>query len=171
MARKPVTGPGTPSSRQSHLFEQVTRVLQALAQRSPLLLMVDDLQWADLGSISLLFHLGRRLEGSRILIVGIYRPADVAMGRPATGTNASPGQMERHPLEPVVNELQRHFGQIQVSLGQSEDRQFVESFLDTEPNRLDARFREALYQQTRGHAMSNLRTVPRSTARPPRGRR
>ncbi|NIO72417.1 MAG: AAA family ATPase, partial [Anaerolineae bacterium] len=74
------TGPGTPSPQQSDLFEQYTRVLQALAQRGPLLLVVDDLQWADLGSISLLFHLGRHLAGSRILIVGAYRPEEVAIG-------------------------------------------------------------------------------------------
>ena len=38
-----------------------------LANRQPLLLLLDDLQWADSASISLLFHLGRRLAGSRII--------------------------------------------------------------------------------------------------------
>jgi len=52
---------------QPELFEQYARVLQALARCSPLILALDDLQWADVGSISLLFHLGRRLSGSRIL--------------------------------------------------------------------------------------------------------
>ena len=55
-------------------------MLQALAQQGPLVLVLDDLQWADLGSISLLFHLGRQLAGSRILIVGAYRPEEVALG-------------------------------------------------------------------------------------------
>src|SRR5262249_18529847 len=49
--------------RQQDLFEQYARVMQDLAQRSELLLILDDLQWADRGSADLLLHLGRRLKG------------------------------------------------------------------------------------------------------------
>jgi hypothetical protein len=66
---------------QTDLFEQFTRVLQSLARRHPLILVLDDLQWADAGSASLLFHLGRRLAGSRMLVVGAYRPGDLALIR------------------------------------------------------------------------------------------
>ncbi|NIO71040.1 MAG: AAA family ATPase [Anaerolineae bacterium] len=144
--RKPTTGPGAPSPQQSDLFEQYTRVLKALARQVSLVLVVDDLQWADAGSISLLFHLGRQLAGSRILIVGAYRPEEVALGRGG----------ERHPLEPVVNEFQRDFGDITVNLGQAESRDFVEAFLDSEPNRLGVAFREMLYRQTRGHPLFTI---------------
>jgi DNA-binding SARP family transcriptional activator/predicted ATPase len=139
-------GPGGPSPQQSDLFEQYTKVLQALAQQGPLLLVVDDLQWADLGSISLLFHLGRQLAGSRILIVGAYRPEEVAIGRDG----------ERHPLALVVNEFRRDFGDITVNLGQAESREFVEAFLDSEPNRLGPPFREMLYRQTQGHPLFTI---------------
>jgi adenylate cyclase len=143
MERKPF-GPGMPSPQQSDLFKQYTRVVQALVhQRGTLLLVLDDLQWADLGSVSLLFHLGRHLAGSRILIVGAYRPEEVALGRDG----------ERHPLEPVVNELQRDFGDNTVNLDRAESRGFVEAFLDSEPNRLGADFRKMLYRQTHGHAL------------------
>jgi DNA-binding SARP family transcriptional activator/predicted ATPase len=145
VGRKP-TSPGVPSPQQSDLFEQYTRVLQTLARQGPLLLVVDDLQWADVGSISLLFHLGRQLAGSRILIVGAYRPEEVALGRGG----------ERHPLESVVNEFQRDFGDITVNLGQAESRDFVEAFLDSEPNRLGDAFREMLYRQTRGHPLFTI---------------
>jgi predicted ATPase/DNA-binding SARP family transcriptional activator len=140
------TGLGMPSPQQSHLFEQYARVLQALARQVSLVLVVDDLQWADLGSISLLFHLGRHLAGSRILIVGAYRPEEVALGRDG----------ERHPLEPVVNEFQRDFGDITVSLGLTDSRGFVEAFLDSEPNRLGVAFREMLYRQTRGQPLFTI---------------
>ena len=66
------------------------------------------------------------------------------------------GGRERHPLEPVVNELKRQFGEIEVDLGQAEDRQFVEALLDSEPNRLGDAFRETLYRQTRGHPLSTV---------------
>jgi predicted ATPase len=129
--------------KQSDLFEQYAKVILALATGQPLLLALDDLQWADEGSINLLFHLGRRLQGSRVLIVGIYRPAEVALGR----------EGKRHPLEPLVHEFQRQFGEILIDLSQAEERQFVNTFLDTEPNQLGPGFREAFYQHTRGHAL------------------
>jgi predicted ATPase len=146
---------GRANVQQNALFEQYTRVLQTLAAQRPLLLVLDDLQWADVGSISLLFHLGRRLEGSRILIVGIYRPAEVALGRPSTSSR----ERERHPLEPVVNEFQRHFGSVHIDLRQAEGERFVQQFLDTEPNRLGPGFQEALYKHTRGHALFTVEMV------------
>ncbi|MCB0167288.1 MAG: AAA family ATPase [Anaerolineae bacterium] len=143
------TGQDLTHFAQSDLFEQYSQVLQVLARHSPLLLMLDDLQWADAGSISLLFHLGMKLKGQRLLLVGSYRPYEVALGRPATG----PEQKERHPLESVVNEFQRRFGRNQINLSRTESRQFVAAFLATEPNRLGLAFEEALFQQTKGHAM------------------
>jgi hypothetical protein len=105
--------------QQVDLFEQYTRVLLELARRQPLILAIDDLQWADMGSISLLFHLGRRLGGSRILVVGAYRPEEVALGRDG----------KRHSLEPVVLTFQPEFGESPINLDQSDGREFVEAFL------------------------------------------
>jgi DNA-binding SARP family transcriptional activator/predicted ATPase len=143
--RKPA-GAGILVPQQTDLFEQYTKVLQALARQAPLVLVLDDLQWADAGSISLLFHQGRQLAGSRILILGAYRPEEVTIGRDG----------ERHPLEPVVNEFQRDFGDIVVNLGKAESREFVEAYLDSEPNRLGVAFREMLYRQTRGHPLFTI---------------
>ena len=128
---------------QPRLFEQYAEVLNILARRVPLLLVLDDLQWADLGSTSLLFHLGRQLTTQRLLILGTYRPVEVTAGRGG----------ERHPLQPVVSEFQRRFGDIVLDLGLSAGQHFVEAFLDKEPNYLDAAFRERLYQRTRGHPL------------------
>jgi DNA-binding SARP family transcriptional activator len=136
-------GSDVPSPQQVALFEQCSRVLRAVAAQAPLVLILDDLQWADAGSIHLLFHLGRQLAGSPILIVGIYRPEDVAVARAG----------ERHPLQLVVNEFQRDFGRIGVDLSQAEGREFVDALLDSEPNRLGGAFRDRLYRQTHGHPL------------------
>jgi predicted ATPase len=56
----------------------------------------------------------------------------------------------------VVNEFQRDFGDITVNLGQAESRDFVEAFLDSEPNRLGVAFREMLYRQTHGHPLFTI---------------
>jgi DNA-binding SARP family transcriptional activator/predicted ATPase len=140
---------GQPDLRQVDLYAQVTALLTALAREHPLLLTLDDLQWADAGTIDLLFHLGRRLPGSRILIAGIYRPSEVAVHR-ADG---------RHPLAPVLRELQRQFGHNHIHLFQTGYRQFVESLLDSEQNRLGPDFREALYRHTQGHALCTVETL------------
>ena len=148
--RKPVTALSIAALQQINLFEQYTKVLQSLEKRSPILLVLDDLQWADTGSINLLFHLGRCLTGCRILILGAYRSEEVAVGR----------EGGRHPLEPLINEFRSSFGDILVNLGQAlgqdESRGFIEEFLDKEPNRLDESFREMLYQQTQGHPLFTI---------------
>jgi len=162
-----------PNLQQSALFEQYSQVLQVVARQKPLLLALDDLQWADGGSLNLLFHLGRRIEGHRILILGAFRPTEVALGwsafpwfaepRPGTLPDGMAGpsstdsvvaevgsERARHPLQQVVNEFNRTFGDIEVDLHQAEGRRFVEALLDSEPNRLGEAFRETLYQRTRG---------------------
>jgi adenylate cyclase len=141
-----------PNLEQGHLLEEVTQVLQTLATRRPLLLLLDDLQWIDDASGNLLFHLGRRLAGSRILVLGAYRPIEVKLGRLATGS----AETEHHPLEPIIGEFKRYFGDIQLDLdrqGAVERRAFVEALLDSEPNRLNEAFRESLFLHTRGHPL------------------
>ncbi|MFN2108820.1 MAG: ATP-binding protein, partial [Anaerolineae bacterium] len=129
--------------RQEDLFRQCTTVLQTIARQMPLLLIIDDMQWADLGSISLLFHLGRHLEDSRILVVGAYRSEEVALGR----------EGERHPLAPLVNEFTRTWGEITVDLGQADGEAFIRALLDSEPHHLGAQFQQTLYRQTLGHPL------------------
>ncbi len=87
---------------QAGLYAEYARVVQALARRQPLLDTLDDLQWADAGSSGLLFLLGRQIENNRILILGLYRPTEVAEGRGG----------ELHLLEPIVNELKEVFGDV-----------------------------------------------------------
>jgi tetratricopeptide (TPR) repeat protein/predicted Ser/Thr protein kinase len=146
LLERKATLPASPDLKQNALFEQYTRVVRAISRQRPLLLILDDLQWADGGSISLLFHLGRSLIGSRLLVLGAYRPTEVALGR---------GE-ERHPLEPVVNELKRQLGDIELDLRQTEGENFVAALLDTEPNRLGEAFRRTLFQQTGGHPLATV---------------
>jgi len=133
--------------QQSDLFKQYTKTLQGLSSKHPIIMMLDDLQWADPGSIGLLFHLGRRLSGSRILLMGAYRPEEIAIGR-VTGSGR-----DRHPLEPVINELQLDYGDMFIDLDKAESRDFVDALIDNEPNSLAEDFREELFQRTGGHPL------------------
>lgn len=91
---------------QASLFEQCTQLLVGLSRRQPLLLILEDLHRAESGTVSLLFHLSRRVAGYPILIVGSYRPVELA----------GPGEDERHPLEAVVHELQTHRSDLELRL-------------------------------------------------------
>ncbi len=131
---------------QGQISQQYTQVLHALAAARPLLLILDDLHWADVSSINLLFHLGRSIERSRILIVGCYRPEDVAHG----------WDDKPHPLQGVLSEFKRYFGEIGVDLDHeagNEARRFVDALLDMEPNRLSETFRQTMFRHTAGHAL------------------
>jgi len=129
--------------QQSNLFGQYTRVLQSLSREKPLLLVLEDLQWIDEGSASLLFHIGRQIKGWRILVVGSFRPTEVAMGR----------EEKRHPIEPVLHEFKRDFGEIELDLEKAEGREFVDAFVDSDPNQLGASFRRTLFAQTKGQPL------------------
>ena len=142
---------------QTDLFEQYTLVLQGLAQQVPLVLLLDDLQWADYGSIGLLFHLGRQISQSRILLVCAYRPEELIQGY--SSANAEYEQQTPHPLLSLVNELQREYGEIIVDLDHEDPAQsqhFVEAYLDSEPNHLGSTFRQTLYTHTGGHPLFTI---------------
>jgi predicted ATPase len=137
---------GEPSLQQDRVFEEYTAFLRRLAEGHPLVIFLDDLQWADAASIGLLFHLGRRIADARLLVIGAFRPDVVAYGRGG----------ERHPLEPVLHEFLRYGGSAGIELASgspSESRAFVDAILDAAPNRLDETFRQALSRHTEGHPL------------------
>lgn len=135
--------PAGGSSAEPSLRSETVEVLSRISLRTPLLLILDDLQWADVSSLELLLHLARRVSSYPILIVGSYRPAEIAADRDGS----------RHPLERIVNELARQFGDLVIDLDDTDGRAFLEALLDTEPNRLGPEFREALWRQTGGQPL------------------
>lgn len=123
-----------------------------------MVLLFDDWQWADTASAGLLFHLGRRLAGSRILIVVAYRPSEIIPSRSEPAVQ----------LEPVIHELRRTFGNIQLDLEHFDTvagRHFVDALLDRQPNRLSENFRIALFWRTKGHPLFTLELLREMQAR------
>lgn len=128
---------------QAALFDQLTQVFCHLAQRHTLIMVLDDLQWIDLGSVNLLFHLARQITGSKILVLGAYRPEEVIIKR-------SP---EAHSLQGVVQELSAVYSEVQIDMMQSEGAQFVKELIQSEPNELDQHFQDSLYHHTSGNSL------------------
>ena len=72
----------SPDAARERLFTSLIETLGALAELRPLLLIVDDLQWAGdltLGFLASLVR-GQRLAGRRVLVVGTYRTEEVGEG-------------------------------------------------------------------------------------------
>jgi adenylate cyclase len=134
------------SLSQENVFEQYTQYLHKLSAHAPLLISLDDLQWADPSSLGLLFHLGRRLVDSRVLIVGSYRKDEIAQGI----------RGERHPLEKLQAEFMRLFGENSIDLEPDDTPEYhrlVNAILDAEPNQLGQEFRQALSRHTEGNPL------------------
>jgi predicted ATPase/DNA-binding CsgD family transcriptional regulator len=60
------------------LFEAIGMFLASLASTAPLVLLLDDLQWADPTSLDLLRHVARQQSTARFLILGAYRAGELA---------------------------------------------------------------------------------------------
>ncbi len=58
------------------LFEAVGSFLAAIAARTPLLLILDDLHWADGATLDLLCYIARQHPTARLAIIGAHRPGD-----------------------------------------------------------------------------------------------
>jgi DNA-binding CsgD family transcriptional regulator len=68
----------TDPSELRHLFHAVRALLERLSAGAPLLLVVDDLQWADPASVDLFTHLIRRPPDAPVLLVTALRPRQTA---------------------------------------------------------------------------------------------
>jgi len=139
-------------NRKTHntqfLIDMYNSVLVALSRDNPLLIIFDDLQWIDNASSNLLFHLIRNMSDSRIFILGMYRPSEVF-----SKVDGS------HPFEPLIHEVKTHHGDTEIdldSISDSEAKAFVDAFLDSEQNQLDASFRKTLFSRTAGHPLFTI---------------
>lgn len=80
------------SASQSQLFEAVLATLETLGREQPVVLVMEDLHWADRSTLDLVMFLTRNLASGRVLIVATYRTDELH---------------RRHSLRPVLGELSR----------------------------------------------------------------
>jgi hypothetical protein len=71
------------------LFAAVAGLLTAAAQDRPVIIVMDDLQWADKPSLLLFRHLVAALEIQPVLFVGTYRDSDLHSAHPLLDTLAA----------------------------------------------------------------------------------
>ncbi|MFD5830622.1 helix-turn-helix transcriptional regulator [Lentzea sp. NPDC060358] len=106
---------------QLQLFDAVLGLLGDLSQQQRVLLVVEDLHWADASTRYLLSFLLSRLRSQRLLVVGTYRADDLHRS---------------HPLRPLLSELVRLPAVDRLDLtpfNAADARRFVEALSDDLP--------------------------------------
>lgn len=83
---------GTDEDSTARLFELTVRLLERLAADRTIVLVLEDLHWADASTRHLFTYLLRTLRRGRIVVVASYRADDIH---------------RRHPLRPLLAELDR----------------------------------------------------------------
>ena len=83
-----------PDAARFRLFDALTSLLVRAAHDQPVVLIIDDLQAADVPSLLLLQFLAGELSSSAVLVIGTYRDVDVARDHPLTTTLA---ELVRYP--------------------------------------------------------------------------
>jgi DNA-binding CsgD family transcriptional regulator/tetratricopeptide (TPR) repeat protein len=86
---------------QGRLFEALLALLDQLGAEHPVVLIVEDLHWADRSTRNFLTFLARSVCRERILVIGSYRPDELH---------------RRHPLRPLLAELERGEGARRIEL-------------------------------------------------------
>jgi DNA-binding SARP family transcriptional activator len=95
---------GDPEGARSRLFEAVGSLLCEAAQETPLVLVLDDLHWADRATLLLLKYLIRYPADARLMVLGLYRDTEVDPEHPLSAALASLGReddLERRALAPL----------------------------------------------------------------------
>ena len=129
-----------PEQARFRLFDSITAFLKSAGRRQPLVLVLDDLHWADHPSLLLLEFLAKELGDARLMVIGTYR--DMELSR-------------QHPLSKSLGELTRSaVGGFQRVLLRGLDQEDVGRFIElasgvTPPSGMV----EAVHRQTEGNPL------------------
>jgi predicted ATPase/DNA-binding CsgD family transcriptional regulator len=102
--------PIPPEQARYRLYEAVTHVLSAIAEAGPVVLLLDDLQWADAATCDLLVYLLGRARSAPLIVVGAYREGEIEANPAFLGAIAELNrrrQLSALLLEPLDREQSR----------------------------------------------------------------
>lgn len=124
------------------LFEQFSRLLFWATQEAPLLLILEDLHWADATTVDFLFYLARSWKNEHLLVVGTYRPQDLTADE------------REHPLLQIIRDLTRYGLCQQIELDWLSEQELQEWLVKQYPtNRFKSDFARWLHERTEGNAL------------------
>ena len=135
---KPAPPARDPAEARFRLFDSLGRFLLATARRLPLMIVLDDLHWADVPSLRLLEFLAPELADAHVLLIGTYRETELS---------------RHHPLSDALGGLIReaHVSRLRLTgLDGEEVRHYVALAAGVVPSPALAR---SIHQQTEGNPL------------------
>ncbi|MFO7990992.1 MAG: tetratricopeptide repeat protein [Thermoplasmata archaeon] len=131
-----------PKLKQENLFDKVLLGIQRTSVNRPVLLFLDDLQWAESMSLKLLHYLSRNTRNDRILIVGTYRPEDIVQFDDGT----------THPLKTTMQNMGREELFQEMDLERL-NKHSVEDFINKtlKKTELESKFINKIYKESEGN--------------------
>ena len=129
----------TPDAERLALFQSVHGWLGARTQDHPVLLVLDDLHWADMGTLLLLRHVVANSPVAGLLAVGTYRDTDLD---------------RTHPLSSMLSDFHRRGDVERIALDGLDDRGVSDLMEKTAGHNLDesgTALALALHQDTGGN--------------------
>ncbi|KAA3600855.1 MAG: hypothetical protein DWQ06_08515 [Calditrichaeota bacterium] len=140
------------TQNQQDFFIHVMSKLRELAESNPVVIYIDDLQWADISSMNLFFYIAKNLNEIPypLVLIGSFRPQDVKDGR----INLFTGAMEKHPWEEKIKNLENYGAAelLEVSyLNQSQISSYIE--LQFPQNGFSKKFKSEIVNLTKGNSL------------------
>lgn len=113
---------------RERMFEAFYNVIVKMAEEKPLVLFIDDLQYADVASLHLLHYLSRNIKSSRIMLIGAYRPEEIVKVENALSETLERMDAERlyHPVK--IGRLDA--GSVKEMIGFITNRDVPDDFID-----------------------------------------
>ncbi|HEY3674754.1 MAG TPA: AAA family ATPase [Candidatus Tumulicola sp.] len=94
----------TPAESKRQYFDTIVDRFAEIAARKALVVVIEDLHWADAATLDLLAYLGSKLDRMRMLLLASFRPDDLYAEHPAAagiekvGRSARAGRIDLAPL-------------------------------------------------------------------------
>ena len=128
--------PLEPEQARFRLFDSISKFLKNLSQAQPLMLVLDDLQWADKPSLLLLEFLASQLSGNNILLLGTYRDIEVTRDHPLASTLAQLARSDSYFRQELAGLETEHVSQLIANIsGVEPSQRLVQAVYDhTEGN-------------------------------------
>jgi tetratricopeptide (TPR) repeat protein len=143
------------SGVRQRFFDAIFQVLARGATERPLVLVLEDIHWADEGTLLLIQHLARRAEESGLLCVASYRPEE--MGEEEPGDNLLARCMRELQAEGLLEKMELN------RLDRAEVFELARSLFAREA--FDEAFGDFLYAQSEGNPFIALEMLQLLLAR------
>lgn len=132
--------PPAAAAPPERMLREMAEALEEMSAQTPLVLLLEDLHWADYSTLDLVSALARRRQPARLLLLATYRPVDAVLSA--------------HPLRTVKQDLQASGLCQEVSLGLLTEAAVAEYLAARFPGGgMSHELARLLHQRTEGHPL------------------